>query len=202
MSIVRARGISRNAGPVDGIHVGHTDLPTNRLFAAPSAKLTANTRGGAYCADMHGGNNCVSQGVGYWGTTGVCAPTTTHPMANDWWAFGTLIYEMVFGKAPYSARSFDNLMKKITQDELSFPAGHSFSADGVDIVTRLLEKTEADRLGAEDSPEVQRHPWFAGVDFDAMLRKEIPPVFVPEQHDDPLVAAAAGIRLGINTLKL
>ena len=113
-------------------------------------------------------------------------PSTTHPMANDWWAFGTLIYEMVFGKAPYSARSFDNLMKKITQDELSFPPGHSFSADGVDIVTRLLEKTEADRLGAEDSPEVQRHPWFAGVDFDAMLRKEIPPVFVPEQHDDPL----------------
>ena len=51
----------------------------------------------------------------------------------------------------------------------------------MDIVTRLLEKTEADRLGAEDSPEVQRHPWFAGVDFDAMLRKEIPRLFAADE---------------------
>jgi serine/threonine protein kinase len=112
-----------------------------------------------------------------------------HPMANDWWAFGTLIYEMVFGTSPFTARSFDSLMAKIAKDDVSFPVGHSISPHCIDIIQRLLNKREAQRLGSEDSSEVQRHDWFskAGIDFAALYRKELQPVFVPEAiPDDPL----------------
>ena len=112
---------------------------------------------------------------------------STHPMANDWWAFGTLIYEMVFGKSPFTARSFDALMAKIVKNDVTFPVGHQITDQCLDLITRLLEKEESARLGAEDRYEVKRHPWFHAIDFDALYRKEISPVFVPEAiPEDPL----------------
>lgn len=78
-------------------------------------------------------------------------------------------------------------MEKITHDDVKFPIGHSISPLCVDIVQRLLNKDEAHRLGAEDSVEVQRHGWFDSIDFDALYRKEIRPVYVPAAVlDDPL----------------
>jgi hypothetical protein len=44
-----------------------------------------------------------------------------------------------------------------------------------------MHKNPARRLGAgrEDAEEVKRHPYFTGVDWDALLRKECTPPFVP-----------------------
>lgn len=110
---------------------------------------------------------------------------TAHPQATDWWAFGTLIYEMIFGKPPFSAPSFDRLMVRIASNEVQVPVGHVSTFCG-DIIRRLLDKTDSLRLGSEDSSEVQQHEWFADIDFAALYRKELCPVYVPEHLDEPL----------------
>lgn len=109
-----------------------------------------------------------------------------HPKAIDWWAFGTLIYEMVFGNTPFEARSFNQLLVKIVNSTVSFPIGHNVSHQCVKIIRQLLDKTESLRLGSEDSLEVQQHEWFDEIDFDALYRKELRPVYVPEALDEPL----------------
>ena len=79
------------------------------------------------------------------------------------------------------------LMAKIAKNDVTFPVGHQITDQCLDIITRLLEKDESARLGAEESDEVKRHPWFGAMDFDALYRKEINPVFVPEAiPEDPL----------------
>ena len=109
-----------------------------------------------------------------------------HPKAIDWWAFGALIYEMVFGNTPFVAPSFNQLMVKIVNSAVSFPIGHNVSEQCVKIIRQLLDKTESLRLGSEDSLEVQQHEWFDEIDFDALFRKELCPVYVPEARDEPL----------------
>jgi serine/threonine protein kinase len=51
----------------------------------------------------------------------------------------------------------------------------------LNLLQSLMHKNPARRLGAgrEDAEEVKRHPYFTGVDWDALLRKECTPPFVP-----------------------
>ena len=107
-----------------------------------------------------------------------------HPQATDWWAFGTLIFEMILGKPPFAAPSLERLMVRIASNQLQIPVGHVSHSCG-DIIRRLLDKTPSLRLGSEDSSEVQQHAWFADIDFDALYRKEIRPVYVPEDRGEP-----------------
>ncbi len=54
-----------------------------------------------------------------------------------------------------------------------------------DLITKLLAKDPADRLGTEGGvDEIKTHPWFSDIDWDRMLKKEIEPPFIPELTDD------------------
>ncbi len=50
-------------------------------------------------------------------------------------------------------------------------------------ISRLLEKSPALRLGStNDAEDVKSHPFFADVDFDALLRFETTPPFAPPRR--------------------
>lgn len=43
-----------------------------------------------------------------------------------------------------------------------------------------MQKNKKERLGSQrDFEEVKNHPWFADVDWDAVLKKEVEPPFKP-----------------------
>ena len=46
----------------------------------------------------------------------------------------------------------------------------------------LMEKDRSQRIGANGFESFTSHPFFAEFDFDAMERKEIPPVFKPSSE--------------------
>ena len=54
--------------------------------------------------------------------------------------------------------------------------------DRTDFISGLLQKSVSDRLGCGlgFEQEIKPHPWFAGIDWEALLRKEISPGFVPD----------------------
>ncbi len=44
-----------------------------------------------------------------------------------------------------------------------------------------MDRNAATRLGSKgDVNEVIAHPWFADIDFDALMRTEIPPPYKPD----------------------
>ncbi|KAL4448889.1 hypothetical protein ABPG77_007606 [Micractinium sp. CCAP 211/92] len=104
-----------------------------------------------------------------------------HTSMVDWWSFGILIYELLFGTTPFrGARrdaTFDNVLKK----PLTFPEGVPISPACRDLITRLLNKDPSKRLGSKaGADEIKRHPWFAGVNW-ALVRHQAPPFVIPRK---------------------
>lgn len=95
----------------------------------------------------------------------------------DWWSLGTLIYEMITGLPPF----YDNNRKLMYHKILSAPLLKSpyMSPEAFDLCSKLLERDPTKRLGYGGYEEIQKHPWFKEIDWDALYRKEIEPPYKP-----------------------
>jgi hypothetical protein len=53
----------------------------------------------------------------------------------------------------------------------------------VDLIQKLVVVNAANRLGAgrRDAEEIKQHPWFYGVDWQAMMALRVQPPFVPQR---------------------
>ncbi|KIY68441.1 kinase-like protein, partial [Cylindrobasidium torrendii FP15055 ss-10] len=95
----------------------------------------------------------------------------------DWWALGTMIFEMLAGVTPFMAESKDDMFTGILEDEIVFPDEIKTELDTTDLIYGLLQKDPEDRLSRFD---VKEHPYFAGIEWDKVYNKDYEPVHVPE----------------------
>lgn len=58
------------------------------------------------------------------------------------------------------------------------------SAEAMDLCSRLLERDPVKRLGYGGFEEIQAHPWFKDIDWDALYRKEVEPPYQPNVKSD------------------
>jgi serine/threonine protein kinase len=119
--------------------------------------------------------------------------------AVDWWAFGILSYEMIQGDSPFRHNVPSLLFEKILKEEPVF--SDRFTPDSKDLITRLLTKDPAYRLGcgAEGVEEIKSHPFFAEIDWEGLLEQRVevprPPHRLEDVTDDShLSRAIAKIR--------
>jgi serine/threonine protein kinase len=94
---------------------------------------------------------------------------------------------MLAGFAPYEGADQMTTIRNILTGALAIPpALAAADPDAADIITQLLARNVVDRLGCrrEGAAEIFRHPWFAGIDFAALLRKELPAPWTPERAAD------------------
>lgn len=56
-----------------------------------------------------------------------------------------------------------------------------FSVEAKSLLQKLLERDPSKRLGSteEDALEIKRHAWFAKIDWDKLMKKEIEAPFKP-----------------------
>jgi len=95
--------------------------------------------------------------------------------AVDWWSFGTLMYEMLTGLPPFYSQDVQQMYFKIMHAKLDI--GESLGEDTQSILRGLLERDANKRLG--DAATIKAHPYFKGLDWEKLLRKEMPPPFIP-----------------------
>ena len=108
-----------------------------------------------------------------------------HNRATDWWSLGVLIYEMIFGIPPFYCQKQDDMFKKIVRENFVFKPGVVVTDECKDVITRLLDKNQATRLGCkQDSLEILAHPWFKEIDVSQLLAKQIKAPFVPEVSEN------------------
>lgn len=105
--------------------------------------------------------------------------------AADWWSLGVMIFEMLSGRAPFYDRNRRKMFWNILHKELRIPANLSPQAQG--LIRGLLRRDPSVRFGAWQSPpqEIIQHPFFAHIDWQKLLRKEIEPPWMPESLLDP-----------------
>jgi serine/threonine protein kinase len=103
--------------------------------------------------------------------------------AVDWWAFGVLLYQMILTKTPFKGDDEEEVFNAILTDEPLYPI--SMSKEAVDIIQKLLTRDPKLRLGSteRDAEEIMEHPYFADVDFEAILNLDVNPPYQPEVND-------------------
>lgn len=76
------------------------------------------------------------------------------------------------------------MQENILKAPLSF--GPGFSEDAEDIIRKLLNRNPSERLGfgKNGSSNVKTHPWFRGICWDSLCRREFEPPFKPHIFDE------------------
>ncbi|XP_059638016.1 protein kinase PINOID 2 [Cornus florida] len=105
-----------------------------------------------------------------------------HGSAVDWWTFGVLLYELLYGKTPFKGENNEKTLINILKQPLVFPRiGVSSSKEYEemvkvqDLISKLLVKNPKKRIGSlKGSVEIKRHEFFKGVNW-ALIRSVRPP---------------------------
>lgn len=98
----------------------------------------------------------------------------------DWWGFGVIIYELLYGYPPFVDQSKSSLFKKIKETEPNYEA-QKISDEAKDLMKQLLKKNLKDRIKPEDIP---KHPWFNELDFEEVKKMKIKAPFLPKVKND------------------
>ena len=107
-----------------------------------------------------------------------------HNKMADWWSFGTLVYEMLFGVPPFFNENIEKMYELITKGELRFPKKFKVSDEAKDFLSKLLVKNQKERLGKNGGfDEIKKHPFFRDIDFKALEEKKIEAPFKPVLED-------------------
>ncbi|KAL6521129.1 meiotic recombination [Orobanche gracilis] len=105
-----------------------------------------------------------------------------HGSAVDWWMFGVLLYELLYGRTPFKGVCNEETLANVVLRNLRFPDSPMFSFQARDLIRRLLVKEPENRLGTETgAAEIKKHPFFTGLNW-ALIRCEVPPQ-IPEFYD-------------------
>ncbi|RYP12014.1 hypothetical protein DL767_011520 [Monosporascus sp. MG133] len=97
----------------------------------------------------------------------------------DWWSLGVLFYECIYNKRPFEGNSETTLTNVILNASPKFPVtAPPVSLPCLYAMGHALEANPDKRLGATWDSFINE-PFFQAIDFVALERKEIEPVFVP-----------------------
>lgn len=92
--------------------------------------------------------------MGFAGTPDYLAPEVLRnkqiTKASDWWTFGILVYEMLYGQSPFIHENSKIMFRGILCEAPTFPKKPEISKEGIDFILRLLRKNPVNRLGYED----------------------------------------------------
>eukprot|EP01122_Echinamoeba_exundans_P011687 TRINITY_DN4732_c0_g3_i1.p1 TRINITY_DN4732_c0_g3~~TRINITY_DN4732_c0_g3_i1.p1 ORF type:complete len:721 (+),score=136.76 TRINITY_DN4732_c0_g3_i1:2428-4590(+) len=101
-----------------------------------------------------------------------------HSASVDWWTFGILMYEMLYGTTPFRGRTQNDTFRRIEAADVHFP-NHprcTVSKDCKAIIKKLLCADPRKRLGAYGgAAEIKAHPFWKSLKWP-LIRNMVPPL--------------------------
>ena len=86
-------------------------------------------------------------------------------------------------KRPFTSHGHEKLEKEIMKASPNYPVTQPpVSMPCMGAITSLLEKDRRKRIGATGFHTYTDHPFFRRIDFEALEKKQIPPVFIPSSE--------------------
>lgn len=112
---------------------------------------------------------------------------TSYDFAVDWWSLGAIGFDLLTGKPPFSGNNHAKIQQNILKQKLQLP--YFLGPDAKDLLTRLLRKEPAKRLGGTTTKELKilkAHRFFRKIDWKALERREVEPPITPVITDPEL----------------
>mmetsp|Transcript_33292 Transcript_33292/g.50216 ORF Transcript_33292/g.50216 Transcript_33292/m.50216 type:complete len:802 (+) Transcript_33292:120-2525(+) len=112
-----------------------------------------------------------------------------HDQGADHWSLGVMIFEMLSGDTPFYEEGMDQigLMKSIVKKKLKYPTSrakraHFFKDDSKEIISALLTKSPAARLGslAGGEKDIYEASFFRSIQFGNLKAKKLIPPMKPD----------------------
>ncbi|KAF8026027.1 hypothetical protein BT93_F2751 [Corymbia citriodora subsp. variegata] len=122
-----------------------------------------------------------------------------HGNGVDWWAFGILLYELLYGTTPFKGGSKESTLRNIASSkQVRFPAAaereEAGMAEARDLIERLLLKDPRRRLGcARGATDIKRHPFFDGINWPLIRSYQPPDVQGLARKSKPHASHVAGL---------
>lgn len=174
-------------------HIKLSDFDLSKYAGKPTAPDVINSYLGNVLK-LSVKPECVSNS--FVGTAFYLAPEIIkdggHTFAVDWWAFGVLLHEMLFGCVPFDGNTNEDIFRAINASasgKLKLPKNSMVSKAARKLVRGLLTHDPNKRLGSLcGASDLKEHPFFADIHW-ALLRNTDPPLLgtkkkIEEKNDE------------------
>ena len=99
---------------------------------------------------------------------------------SDWWSYGIIIYELLFGIPPFYNDNDNEIKELILKSELKFPKVSNVSKGAKELIKKLLNKNPESRLGySKGFDDIKKMDFFKGINFNDLINKKIEPKYKP-----------------------